>query len=730
MESQEIVFKTRVDTGNTVNDINKIETELKQVGQQVSNIDNVEKSFNTLNQKIEDGGMTVRELTRAVKEYANIAIQAGEDSPIGQEAIKRAGELRDRLGDLQTQINNNANDGRNMQTALAVGSVVTAGYGAIQGAMALVGGESENLTKTLVKLQAVQSVLAGIEEIRKNLEAESLIVTKAKLVWDKVKIASEYAYGVAVGTSTGAVKLMRIAMLSLPIVAIIAGIVAITSAMNLFGDSAEESAEKQRKFNEAQKKSAEDIDRIISQSEKVRNKKKGGLEDMQRELELMKASGATREEVHKKEMQIVDEQINNLIIRGQSLDQSNKYERQLAWKTFEELRTIKNQKLVLEAQYEKESRDLAQQSAEEKAKKKKERDAKALAEQEENAKKQLELERLMTDLIVANIEDAELRRLEQLRISHQREREDLIAKYGTNTELLKQLEIKQNNELEALKTTIKEEQLAVEKEKNDKLLAQQNANEKASLEAKLLGIQNDFEQEIELKKQLALVERNQELQNLELTNGEKEKIQAEYEAKIRALNQETADRDIENQQRVRDESFKIANESLSSIQNLSDVVFLLKAKNLEKGSKAELEHAKKQFEINKALQIGGAVINGAQAVMTSLASAPLVIGTVPNPAGIASLAFAVSSSIATIAKISATKFGNGGAVTPPSAPPVNSSNTNAQTQTASGATGGNETNTLNATNTATGIKVSVVDSEIKAIMDASAQVNVISTMGG
>ena len=74
--------------------------------------------------------------------------------------------------------------------------------------------------------------------------------------------------------------------------------------------------------------------------------------------------------------------------------------------------------------------------------------------------------------------------------------------------------------------------------------------------------------------------------------------------------------------------------------------------------------AKKQFNVNKALQLGLAVIDGYKAVTTSLASAPVAIGPVPNPAGIASLAFAVTTSLANIAKIAASKFEGGGAGSP------------------------------------------------------------------
>lgn len=74
-------------------------------------------------------------------------------------------------------------------------------------------------------------------------------------------------------------------------------------------------------------------------------------------------------------------------------------------------------------------------------------------------------------------------------------------------------------------------------------------------------------------------------------------------------------------------------------------------KNLEKGSKEEEEMARKQFNFNKGMQLGLAIIDTAKAVTSSLAQSPVAIGPIPNPAGIASLAFAAISGAATIASI-------------------------------------------------------------------------------
>jgi hypothetical protein len=103
-----------------------------------------------------------------------------------------------------------------------------------------------------------------------------------------------------------------------------------------------------------------------------------------------------------------------------------------------------------------------------------------------------------------------------------------------------------------------------------------------------------------------------------------------------------------------------AEKGLNAVNALGDAVFANRMSKVKKGSKEEEALARKQFRFQKALQLGAATIDAAKAITSSLASAPVAIGPVPNPAGIASLALAVTTGAASIAKIAATKFEGGG----------------------------------------------------------------------
>ena len=127
------------------------------------------------------------------------------------------------------------------------------------------------------------------------------------------------------------------------------------------------------------------------------------------------------------------------------------------------------------------------------------------------------------------------------------------------------------------------------------------------------------------------------------------------------------------------EAIRLAEQSAKALQGLGDAVFANKLAKVKKGGAEEQKIYKQQFEFNKKMQLAGAVIDGAKAIVSSLSQSPVAIGPVPNPAGIASLALVAVSTAASIAKIAATKFesSGGGSTTAPtfnaSAPDVNAS---------------------------------------------------------
>jgi hypothetical protein len=731
--AEEIVFKTTVDTGNSVSAINDVDKALKEVNSTVkSNSVDSNKAFDELNAKVDSGELSVRQLSRAVKEYATIAVQAGEDSPIGQEAIRRAGELKDRLGDLQTQINNNANDGRSMQTALQLGQGIAAGYAVAQGAMALFGNENKDLQKTLIKLQAIQAVLAGLEEIRAILEKESLVRSAAIKTWNVIKTVSEYAYATAVGVTTGALKLARLAMLALPIFLVIAGITAIASAMSSFGSSTESTEEKQKRLDAALAATNKTLD-----AQKLAYENAATASKWASDKQLVDAlnAGASEKELTAIKLKASKD---NLAILKDSYEKSKKYATsiyggkttQAQWDAALAARNEAYNKYSTElmsidmaSAEAKNATITAAQAKQDEANKKSQEKArdnqkKAEEKKKEEIQKQLEQEKARLSNILKleqefrqEYDKAETDYYDSLLSKRDKEKQDvndyyfeLIAKAKNRNLDVTALEEAQAAKIKQIDDEIKIEKDAKEKEEKDKKDEfyknyQQTIN--TAQENEINGVNEKYDALIKTAEQYGL-----DTVELEIKRQEA----------LAKIEEDAAVKKIDNVK-------KYADATMSSLNALNDLQNQLDANKLKNQNLTEsqvLEIKKKAFNRDKALKIASVSINTAEAISKSVAASPTTFGA---PFSI----FAGVTGLAQIAAIASTKFdGGGGNIAAPAAP----SN---DTQGGGGGFGvgsNSEVSSVGLTDNATGIKVTVVDSEIKAVMDASAAASVLSTFGG
>ena len=144
-------------------------------------------------------------------------------------------------------------------------------------------------------------------------------------------------------------------------------------------------------------------------------------------------------------------------------------------------------------------------------------------------------------------------------------------------------------------------------------------------------------------------------------------LKTELETSLANITKEAKDKELaivkETEEKKRAEQLKTANaalnyagQSISAIENISNLAMENKLKKVKKGSKEEEALLKKQFQLNKSMQLAGAIVDAGKAITASLASSPIAIGPIPNPAGIASLAFAAVTSATNIAKIASTTF--------------------------------------------------------------------------
>jgi hypothetical protein len=281
-----------------------------------------------------------------------------------------------------------------------------------------------------------------------------------------------------------------------------------------------------------------------------------------------------------------------------------------------------------------------------------------------------------------------------------------------NSKYAKEASEKKNAEIEKNKAEA-EKKKADEQKHRDELVAIYNASadrENAIIdaqEAKEKKLKND---RVALNKQMLDEKHAQQI-------AQDEKDGAEMVAKN--------EKRKADEKAVNDAMVNVTLQGLQAAQQLTDLFFAFKRRNMQKGSAEELAAAKKQFKINKALAITTATIQGVQGVLAAFSSgaAVPVVGAVLGPA-YAVLAGVVAA--ANIAKIASAKFdeggggGGGGAVTSggatpsvpiPSPPTLNTPGANTNSGTTFDSTGKNTSATTPTINVNATIGVDEINSK-------------------
>ena len=177
-----------------------------------------------------------------------------------------------------------------------------------------------------------------------------------------------------------------------------------------------------------------------------------------------------------------------------------------------------------------------------------------------------------------------------------------------------------------------------------------------------------------LKTQLSTLEKQRltEIAAVNLTEEEKAAIEEKFRQAKEVATEATAAKIAEIEKSAYEKQldqvnkgFEWAEKGQAAATQLADLVFSSKKKKLKEGTAEYEKAAKQEFKIMKSLQLSAAIIDAGKAITASLAASPVAIGPIPNPAGIASLAFATLTSAMNIAKIAGTQFTS---TTPPTDP--------------------------------------------------------------
>ena len=306
-----------------------------------------------------------KSLKGQLREMKELLASGTLDSGKFAELSAKAGKLQDQIGDVNQQVKNLSSDARKLDAFVSVTQGIVGGFAAVQGITALVGDENEDLQKTMVKLQGAMAALNGLQAVAATLNKSSAASTT-------LMTFAQARYTAVVGTTTGALKLLRIAGATLGIGLIVAAIALLIANFDKLKNVVTKflpSLETLGNLFTTAKNAVTDFLGITNETTRavdkfaIANEKKNKA--LENEIEVLQALGGKEEEIYRKKSLMISNNI--LLLERQKLAglvSEEKYQ--------EGIETYRQEERVLEAQHHKQLEDARKKSADKKVAIKKE----------------------------------------------------------------------------------------------------------------------------------------------------------------------------------------------------------------------------------------------------------------------------------------------------------------------------------------------------------------------
>lgn len=304
--AQEAIFSagTQEEADSLTMSIEVMNEQLKQLGAWEEDTANKTQSLRT-------------RIKEAKEELVAMAEAGLQGTPAFRALQEKAGEMDDQMRDLNATVKGLGSDTKRIDGLISLAGGVAGGFAVAQGAAALFGNENEEVQKALLKVNAAMSILQGLQAVQNVLQKESaaslLFNTGARKANTVAKIEGAAADTTAAAASTAATvaegaqtvategakvatKGLNAALAANPVMAIVIGVIALTTALIAFTSNSKEAAEAQSKLNEALAEGSEFLDAELRGLEAYSEKTKA----------LAKEQGASSLEMAK-----IDEKVGN-----------------------------------------------------------------------------------------------------------------------------------------------------------------------------------------------------------------------------------------------------------------------------------------------------------------------------------------------------------------------------------------------------------------------------------
>lgn len=309
-----------------------------------------------------------QELRQLTEEIARAKASGGPVDPI---MIKRAGDLKDAIGDANLEIKNAGSDTRGLDNVVGSIAALAGGFSAVQGAVGLFTEDSEELQKVLLKVNSAMALATGIQQIANAVQKEGSLTKLADATATGFQIAAQKLYTFVTGQSTAATLAFKVALAATGIGLAVVGILALVNAFSSATDETEDLTEALENLEKANAGAMRGISRARQEAIALAEEAgKTGSEISRLNIEFLEKEIEKNRELENQQRTAAQESAKNGKIKKEAAEAINK--------TVEDGIQLQTDLNVAQSQQRKEESDERQQALDDRLKKQKENNEKAL----------------------------------------------------------------------------------------------------------------------------------------------------------------------------------------------------------------------------------------------------------------------------------------------------------------------------------------------------------------
>lgn len=221
---------------------------LKEAG---VSIEDVKKRLGELADKPVKATTTLKQELRALNEEIAAAVSRGENFGENFDTlVQKAGNLRDSIDEANAVIKDAASDTKGFDNLLGLTQTLAGGFAVLQGAAGLFGDESEEIQKTLLKVNSAMAILQGLQQVQAALQRDGAITLallnaqqKINVIQTNLQTAAESKNIVVRKLATAAQWALNAAMAANPIGILITLLAAVATALVIYTRNSRAAAE-------------------------------------------------------------------------------------------------------------------------------------------------------------------------------------------------------------------------------------------------------------------------------------------------------------------------------------------------------------------------------------------------------------------------------------------------------------------------------------------------------